>query len=271
MMDILSEIFANKRIEVQARQRVLPLEELRRQAEAAPAPADLIRTIRQAATSPALIAEVKFHSPSRGRLVKKPDPVKLTSIYAQNEAAGISVLTDEKYFRGRLEYLHLIHTALPQIPLLQKDFIFDPYQLYEARAAGASSVLLIAAYLHADLLTDLHALALSLGLAPLVEVHNLAELEAALSLPKLQMLGVNNRNLHTFKVDLRICLSLRSQVPNEVCFVAESGIRDQKDIRTLADAKVDAVLIGEALVTADDPSTKIKGLFGEKVTNPGAA
>jgi len=267
-MDILNEIFTHKRVEVDARRDACPLGELQRQAQAASQPADMIEALREARTSPGLIAEVKFHSPSKGELVNEPDPVKLAGLYARHGAAGISVLTDEKYFHGRLEYLQMIHSTLPQMPLLQKDFFYDPYQVYEARANGASSILLIAAYLDAALLIEMHGLALSLNLTPLVEVHDQAEMESALRIPGLRLVGVNNRNLRTFEVNLRTCLDLRPVVPQEITFVAESGIHTHEDVRILKDAKVDVLLIGEALVTAGNAGTKIQELFGFNEANP---
>ncbi len=260
--DILAEIFANTRLEVAARKRIIPLAQVRRAAEQSGRPIDFVQSIRRSALSPALIAEVKFHSPSRGELARDPDPQKLAHPYARNGAAAISVLTDEKYFHGRLEYLVAIHAALPEMPLLRKDFIFDPYQVYETRAAGASAVLLIVAALEPALLARLHGLALSLELAPLVEVHNRQELEVTLRVPQVRLIGVNNRDLHSFKVDLQTCLELRPLVPKEVCFVAESGIQSSEDMARLEKAGVDAVLIGEALVTAPDVSNKVRDLFG---------
>ena len=257
-MNILDEIFAHKRIEVEAHKEEIPLAELRSISESAPPSPDFIQAIRSTEYSPALIAEVKFASPSRGILVENPDPVSLAHTYAGNGAAAISVLTDEKYFHGHLDYLRQIHIALPQLPLLRKDFICDPYQVYEARASVASAVLLIAAHLEPAQLADLHALVLYLGMVALVEVHNRTELEAALRLDGLSLLGVNNRDLHTFKVDLQTCLDLRPLVPSEICFIAESGIHTAEDVHRLSAAGVDAVLVGEALVTAPDIGEKIR-------------
>ena len=263
-MNILDEIFAHKKVEVAARKRENPLKEVRSAAEGSASPPDFVRAIRNAQVAPALIAEVKFASPSKGILVKDEDPVGLARIYARNGASAISVLTDEKFFHGKLEYLERIHTALPTVPLLRKDFICDPYQVYEASAAGASAILLIAAYLDIKLMADLHALALALGLIPLVEVHNLDELETIRKLAGLKLLGVNNRNLTTFEVDLQTCLDLRPLVSTDVCFVAESGIHLVADVSLLSAAGVDAMLIGEALVTAPDIAEKIQRLSGRE-------
>lgn len=268
-MDILTEIFAHKQVEVAAQKRSMPLTEFRRQAETSPVPTDFLAALRDCHLSPALIAEVKFHSPSKGKLVEGVDPVRLASRYARSGAAGISVLTDEKYFHGHLDHLRLIHTALPEVPLLRKDFIFDAYQIYEARAAGASSILLIAAYLEPGLLEDLHELALDLHMTPLVEIHEQKELNSILRLPNLKLIGVNNRNLRTFQVNLGTCLRLRPLAPPEVCFVAESGIHSFRDVQLLRNARVNAILVGEALVTAPDPGKRIQELLGLNESNLG--
>ena len=266
-MTILDEIFAHKKIEVAAARAVKPLVAMRAAAESAPAPLDFISAlmkkpvVAQRSPVPALIAEVKFASPSRGVLVANPDPVGLARVYAENGAAAISVLTDEQYFRGHIAYLSQIYAALPHIPLLRKDFILDPYQVYEARAACASAVLLIAAYLDTVLMADLHALILELGMAPLVEVHNRQELETTLKV-KPFLIGVNNRDLRDFTVNLETCLALRRYVPPSIGFVAESGIHTPQDVRQLGAAGVNAMLIGEALVTAGDVGAKVRELAG---------
>jgi indole-3-glycerol phosphate synthase len=264
-MTILDEIFAHKKLEVAAAKAARPLTVVRAESEASPIPADFIAALRKTEhaprTTPALIAEVKKASPSRGLLCPDFDPLLLARTYAENGAAAISVLTDEKYFQGHLDYLRQIHAALPNTPLLRKEFVLDPYQIYEARAAGASAVLLIAAYLDPALMADLHALILELGMAALVEVHDADELHAALQLANLQLLGVNNRNLHDFSIKLETCLTLRPLVPPEICFVAESAIHTHQDVTRLAEAGVDAMLIGEALVVAEDRVGKIRQLL----------
>lgn len=266
-MTILDEIFAHKKLEVAAAKAAKPLAAVRSEAEAAPSPSSVIVALKDRRPStydlrpPALIAEVKKASPSRGLLCPDFDPLRLARAYAENGASAISVLTDEKYFQGHLAYLRQIHAALPHTPLLRKDFILDPYQVYEARAAGASAVLLIAAYLDAAQMADLHALILALEMAPLVEVHDADELATAMQLPDLKLLGVNNRNLHDFSVKLETCLSLRPLVPSEICFVAESAIHTRQDVVRLAEAGVDAMLIGEALVVAQDRAAKIRELL----------
>jgi indole-3-glycerol phosphate synthase len=265
-MTILDEIFANKRIELEIRKRKIPLAGLRSAAEKTPSSPSFTQAIRSARYSPALIAEVKFASPSKGVLVENPAPVSLAQAYAVSGAAAISVLTDEKYFHGHLDYLQQIHAALPDIPILRKDFICDPYQIYEARLAGASAVLLISAQLEPAQLTNLHALVLSLGMAALVEIHTRSELETALQIDGLALLGVNNRDLHTFKVDLQTCLHLRPLVPAGICFVAESGIQTAQDVQRLRTAGVDAMLIGESLVTAPDVAEKIHNLMTQELS-----
>jgi indole-3-glycerol phosphate synthase len=268
-MDILEEIFAHKKIEVARRKRFKPVEEIQAEAEATITPADFIRALKDAQAvngSPALIAEVKFASPSKGQLVSIPDPIALASVYYQNGAAAISVLTDRKYFQGRLEYLRQISALEPGLPTLRKDFICDEYQLYEARAAGASAVLLITTMLDPVALRRLYDLTLGLKMTPLIEIHNKDELIAALECDPV-LVGVNNRDLRDFSVDLETSLRLRKIIPAEITMVAESGIHTAADIARLRDAGVDAILVGEALVTAADTTAKVQELagLGEKV------
>lgn len=263
-MTILDEIFATKREEVAERLVARPLAVVRREAEAARPALDFAGALQGAARRPALIAEVKCASPSKGLLAKDFDPLRLAETYRQNGASAISVLTDERYFRGHLDYLTRIAERFAEggarLPLLRKDFICDPYQVYEARAAGADAVLLIAAYLDAAQLRVLHALIVELGMTALVEVHNQAELDAAAQLPALRLLGVNNRDLRDFTVRLETTLELRPRVPAGVCLVAESGIHTPADVARLRDAGVDAILVGEALVTAPDVAAKVREL-----------
>jgi indole-3-glycerol phosphate synthase len=259
---ILAEIFEHKRVELARSQRAQSLAEVRLAAESAPQPLDFVaalRSARRANAAPALIAEIKKASPSRGALAPGLDPLRLARLYAQNGAAAISVLTDERFFQGSLEDLARVHAGLPKVPLLRKDFILDPYQLYEARAAGASAALLIVAGLQPEQLCDLHRLALELGLAPLVEVHTLADLEIALTYQPV-LLGVNNRDLRDFSVNLETTRRLRPYVPDGVCMVAESGIHTRLDVEFLHRAGADAILVGEALVTAADTAEKVREL-----------
>lgn len=264
-MSILMEIFAHKRQELSLRERVRPLEAVIAAAQAAPPPQDLLAALRSrgeaegTATRPALIAEVKRGSPSRGLLAQDFDPLRLARLYRDNGAAAISVLTDERYFGGRLAHLEAIAGLAARPPLLRKDFIFDPYQVYEACAAGADAILLIVAGLSDEQLESLQALAGSLGMASLVEVHNRRELERALRLEP-GLIGINNRDLRDFSVSLETTLALLPHVPPGVVVVSESGIRDRRDVDKLGEAGVQAVLVGEALVAASDTAAKAREL-----------
>jgi indole-3-glycerol phosphate synthase len=260
-MTILDEIFAYKRKEVSERKAQFPLSRLQEKAADATPGLDFLHTLRASPSKPALIAEVKKGSPSKGVIAADLDPIEMARIYQQNGASAISVLTDRQYFMGDLAYLARIRKELPATPLLRKDFIFDPYQMYESRAAGADAVLLIVAGLDGTRLNDLLHLCQQLGMTALVEVHTLRELEVALNLrPKL--IGINNRNLHDFSVDLKTTQRLRSQIPLDVCVVAESGIHSPEDVRQLAQAGADAILVGEALVSATNIPAQVRSLAG---------
>lgn len=260
-MSILTEILAHKQTEIEA----LDARALRRAAEKAPAPRDFFAAIAgEMGTRDRgrvrLIAELKRASPSKGILAPHLDLFQVAELYAQNGAAAISVLTDEKFFQGKLETLReLRFTRKIELPLLRKDFLIDEVQLYEARAHGADAVLLIAAALTDDRrFADLHALALELGLTPLVEVHNEAEAERALKLKDVRLIGINNRNLATFEVSLETTERIRPMIPADIRVVAESGIFTAKDVERLAKANVDAILVGEALVTSEDIPAKVR-------------
>lgn len=260
-MTILDEIFAHKSREVANRKKALPLQEVRAQADQSPEPLDFVQALRRnQGPKPALIAEVKRASPSRGLIAAEFDPLNLARLYQENGASAISVLTDERYFLGSLESLCQIAVLELGVPLLRKDFILDPYQVYESRAAGADAILLIAACLDDTLLKDLHSLSRALGMAALVEVHTREELERVLPLLNPDLVGINNRNLHDFSVDLDTTLRLRPMIPEEVCVVAESGIHGEEDLERLASAHVDAILVGEALVAAADTASMVKRL-----------
>jgi indole-3-glycerol phosphate synthase len=250
-MTILDRIVDYKRTkELPCRMRDLPLEALRARAAAAPPPRDFVAALRSA-PDVALIAEVKCASPSKGLLRPDFDPVHLAATYAANGAAAISVLTDEPFFQGSLAYITQIRSQL---------VIIHPYQVYEARAAGADALLLIAAILPDADLAELLSLTQAQGMAALIEVHDREELMRVLPLAP-RLVGVNNRNLRDFSVNVDTCLRLRSQVPPEVCFVAESGIQTGADAARLAAADVDAMLVGEALVTAPDVGAKVRELI----------
>jgi indole-3-glycerol phosphate synthase len=275
-MSILEKIIEQKKIEVAA----LDVQALRRLAESSPPPRDFLAAVAPrlkgekpgGRSGPRLIAELKRASPSKGILAPHLDLFEVADIYIQNGASAISVLTDEKFFLGKLETLReLRFTQEAQLPLLRKDFIIDEAQIYEARANGADAVLLIAAALTDDsIFADLHDTALELGLTPLVEVHDPAEVERALKLNGIRLIGINNRNLATFEVSLETTEGLRPLIPPEVAVVAESGIFTSKDVERLTDASVDAILVGEALVTAPDIATKVRELSGNNVIAPPA-
>ncbi len=265
-MSILDKILDQKRIEIAG----LDYSALRAAALNCPVPLDFIAGLNanRRINQPALIAELKRASPSKGVIAPQLDLLETASLYLQNGAAAISVLTEEKFFQGSLETLRTLRrTRNIMLPLLRKDFIIHEIQLYETRAAGADAVLLIAAALPDDsLLADLHALALELGLTPLVEVHNEIEIERVLKLDDLKLVGVNNRNLNTFEVTLDTTERLRPMIPPNIHVVAESGIFAAKDVQRIAAAGVNAILVGEALVTAPDISAKVRELSGFEST-----
>jgi indole-3-glycerol phosphate synthase len=269
-MTILDQIVDHKRSnELPRRMRELPLETLQARVASAPPPQDFTAALRSA-PGVVLIAEVKRASPSKGLLRPDFDPIQLAATYAANGASAVSVLTDETFFQGSLAYLTHIRSQLTSqpaaldqpgsLPLLRKDFIIHPYQVHEARAAGADALLLIAAILPDAELAELLSLTRDLGMAALIEVHSQEELMRVLPLAP-RLVGVNNRDLRDFSVSLDTCLSLRPLVPPEVCFVAESGIHLHSDMARLADAGVDAALVGEALVTAPDVGAKVRELL----------
>lgn len=270
-MSILAEIIEHKRMEIAA----LDARALREAAESLPAPRDFLMAISPRTTgmgirergSPSLIAELKRASPSKGILAPHLDLFEVAEIYAQNGAAAISVLTDEKFFLGKLDTMReLRFTHGMELPLLRKDFIIDEVQLYESRANGADAVLLIAAALTDDRhFVELHALVLELGLSALVEVHDEAEAERALKLKDVSLIGINNRNLATFEVSLETTERIRPMIPEDVTVVAESGIFAASDVERLGKANVDAILVGEALVTASDIAAKVRELSAKIV------
>jgi indole-3-glycerol phosphate synthase len=261
-MSILEKIIQHKKMEIAA----LDAQALRRAAEDSPRPRDFLSAVRRRVSrSPNLIAELKRASPSKGILAPHLNLFQVAEIYTQNGASAISVLTDEKFFMGQLETLReLRFTQKSTLPLLRKDFIIDEAQLYEARTNGADAVLLIAAALtDSGLFADLHAIALEIGLTPLVEVHDEAETERALNIPNICLIGINNRNLATFEVSLKTTERLRPLIPSEIAVVAESGIFTTQDVGRLAKANVDAILVGEALITSTDIGEKVRELSGQ--------
>ncbi len=248
---LLDEIMAWKRQEVAKVKRERPLATLRALAATVPKPLDFAAALRAPGVS--LIAEVKRASPSRGLLCHDFDPERLARTYVTHGAAAISVLTDARFFQGKLEHLTQVkETVVAQgrpIPVLRKDFIFDPYQVWEARVAGADAILLIVAVLGERDLRDLLAETRRLGMEALVEVHNEQELARALT-AGARIVGINNRDLRTFTVDLGVTERLRPLVPPDIVVVSESGIHTPEDVKRLAALGVDAILVGEAFVRA---------------------
>ncbi|MEW6578590.1 MAG: indole-3-glycerol phosphate synthase TrpC [Chloroflexota bacterium] len=256
---VLDNILAHKVEEIAARKASASAATVIAAAREAPPPRDMLAAVRRETV--ALIAEIKRASPSRGILLADFDPLALATTYAVNGAAAISVLTDAPFFGGDLSHLATVRAAVP-VPVLRKDFVLDPYQVYEARAAGADAVLLIVAALDDARLADLHALIVELGMAALVEVHDETELERALALGA-PLIGVNNRDLRTFTVDLGTTARLARLVPPDVTLVAESGIFSAADVQRMGRAGAHAVLVGEALVTAPDVAARVRELSSQ--------
>lgn len=257
---LLDQIVAAKREELERTRQLVPLSELEALAAGNQPPLDFASALR--GNGVRLIAEVKRASPSKGPLRPDLDAVQLALAYARSGAAAISVLTEERHFQGKLPDLLSISRALQGhgVPLLRKDFIFDAYQVYESRAFGADALLLIVAILSRDLLRELLGLSHDLAMQCLVEVHNESEVETAVS-SGANIIGVNNRDLKTFAVDLATTGRLRPLVPSGRIVVSESGIRTRADVTMLGQWGVDAMLVGEALVTAGDVAGAIKELL----------
>jgi indole-3-glycerol phosphate synthase len=268
-MSILAKILEQKRREVAVLDRLA----LRRAAQSSPVSRDFLSAVRGdglGGKGVRLIAELKRASPSRGILAPHLDLFQVAQVYAQNGASAISVLTDEKFFLGSLDVLRQLRFEKSiELPLLRKDFIIHETQVYQSRANGADAVLLIAAALTDDVLfADLHALALELGLTPLVEVHDEAETERALQITDVRLIGINNRNLATFEVTLETTVRLRPMIPENIAVVAESGIFNAGDVKRLAKANVNAILVGEALVTSEDIPARVRELSGTTRYDP---
>ena len=276
MTNILQEILISKIHEVAAARAVQPLAALRRQAEAAAPPRNFTGAIRDdiAAGSAAIIAEIKKASPSKGMLRENFDPAAIAASYALHGATCLSILTDRQFFRGDAEYLKEARAAC-QLPVLRKDFILDEYQVIEARVMGADCILLIVAAFRmplaegegcnekdeaVDRMMKLESLAHSLGMAVLIEIHNAGELELALQLDS-PLIGINNRNLHTFETSLDTTLELLDRMPRERIVISESGIGSPSDVRLMRDHRVHAFLVGEAFMRADDPGAELARLL----------
>jgi len=261
MSDILQRIVAVKQEEVQQARRVRSLADLHSEVAQAPPVRGFAAALqaRVAAGQPAVIAEVKKASPSKGVLREHFVPADIARSYEAGGAVCLSVLTDVQFFQGSTAYLQQARAAC-SLPVLRKDFIIDPYQVVEARAMGADCILLIAACLDDAQMAELEACALELGLDVLVEVHDAAELDRALRL-KTPLVGVNNRNLRTFEVSLETTLELRDRIPAGRLLVTESGILGREDVRRMRAAGVHAFLVGEAFMRAPEPGVALQGLF----------
>jgi len=254
---MLDKIIAQKRQEIEQRKKTATLTYLQERIARQKPSLDIALNLK--GDHIRLIAEVKQASPSRGMLIPNFNPIELAQTYAEGGAAAISVLTEENYFMGSIEHLAAIREVF-ELPLLRKDFIFDPYQVYESRAYGADALLLIAAVLNQEQLKELVSLSHSLKLRCLVEVHNKGEVERAV-LSEAEIIGINNRDLDTFSIDINMTRRLRPLIPQERIVVSESGIKNKRDIEKLGKWGVDAVLVGEALVTAGDVRAKMKSLL----------
>ena len=265
--NILDEIVATKRQEVAERSAKMPVEGLKERIASLGRPRNFFAAVTTPTDKPLnLIAEVKKASPSAGVIRADFDPVAIAKAYEANGADALSVLTDEKYFQGKLEYIQLVHDAV-KLPVLRKDFIIDPYQVYEARAAGADAILLIAECLQVNEMIDLQILATELNLTTLIEVHDMDNLirvrDRVIGFPhkSYSLLGINNRDLRTFKTDLGTTLRFAELVEDRRVLVSESGIHTSADIARLAEAGVRAVLVGESLMRSNDIGAKVRELF----------
>ncbi|UCD84399.1 MAG: indole-3-glycerol phosphate synthase TrpC [Deltaproteobacteria bacterium] len=261
----LDEIVEHKRKELKEVKRKIPLTELEKKLTDLP-PTKGFKKVFKSSTLDnepitRIIAEIKKASPSKGIIRDDFDPVKIARVYEKEGAVAISVLTESNYFKGCNEHLRLIRDAV-EIPLLRKDFIFDEYQVYEARVCGADAVLLISAILEINELKNLIRLSRDLGLDCLLEVHNQEELKKVLA-TEGEIIGINNRDLHSFKVDVNTTLKLIPQTPRGITIISESGISNREEIVKLQKAGVDGFLIGEALIREQDIGSKLKELLGK--------
>jgi len=259
--EILKKILEVKAGELARAKRTLGPAAMRRKAEAAEKPRDFVGALRTkiASGQPAVIAEIKKASPSKGVLRERFDPADLARSYERRGAACLSVLTDRQFFQGEAAHLVAARAACA-LPALRKDFVIDPYQVYQSRALGADCILLIAAALERSQMRELEAVAAALGMATLAEVHDAAELERALELAT-PLIGINNRDLRTFKTTLETTLALSPRVPAPRLVIAESGIRTPADVAALRKGGVVAFLVGEALVRAVDAGKELENLF----------
>lgn len=269
MSSILDEIFHAKRKEVERMRSEIPINEMIRAARMYSRPAlDLatqLRRHKQSTGFPGLIAEIKRASPSKGVFAPELDSVVQAELYRVNGAAAISILTDKSYFHGSIDDLREVSEYLeisgPRLPLLRKDFIYDPYQIFEARASGADAILLILAWLSDESAGELFSTARDLGMTALFETHNRTEIERAIQIGA-KMIGINNRNLHDFSVRLDTTRELSRLIPSEVVIISESGIHTSNDVLELSAYGVDGVLVGESIVIAPDVGLQVRMLSG---------
>jgi indole-3-glycerol phosphate synthase len=256
LSSILERIYAAKRTEVARLRSAVALDTVAARARLAPAARDFLASLKS--HRPAIIAEIKRASPSKGEILPGLDPVAVARAYQGSGAAAISVLTDV-HFKGSIDDLRAVRAAV-DLPLLRKDFVFDPYQVFEARAAGADCILLIGAMLSEDEIRSLSALAGKLGMAALIEVHQAKELRLS-AIAEAPLLGINNRDLHTFITDIAVTESLLADYKGRATIVSESGIEESEDIRRVYQAGAQAVLIGESLLRGGAPATKLGNLM----------
>lgn len=258
---ILKKILARKREEIAERSAIVSAEELLVRAGSASAPRGFAAAMaaKMAAGESAVIAEIKKASPSKGVIREDFDPASIAASYAAGGAACLSVLTDVDFFQGADEYLQAARAAC-DLPVIRKDFIIDKYQIYEARAMSADCILLIVSALSEDQLQQLHDEAQSLGMDVLIEVHDKAELEIALKLDN-PMVGINNRNLHSFEVSLENTYQLLAQIPAGKIVITESGIHQRDDVAAMRDRNVNAFLVGEAFMRSDEPGQRLREMF----------
>jgi indole-3-glycerol phosphate synthase len=259
---ILQRILSVKNEEVAAAKRSRPFAQVAAEARDAPPPRDFVAAIRGklSAGAAAVVAEIKKASPSKGVLRPQFDPAEIARSYERHGAACLSVLTDSGFFQGRLDDLRSARAAC-RLPVLRKDFMIEPYQIHESRAAGADCILLIAAGLAPGMMQDMEGVAQEVGLAVLVEVHDAAELEQALRL-RTPLIGINNRNLRTFETRLETTLGLLKDVPADRLVVTESGMSSAADVARMRKANVGCFLVGEAFMRAQDPGAELERLFG---------
>ena len=262
MSDILNKILATKREEVAKASAIKSLKEIHEEALAQPEPRDFVGNLakKDAANLPAVIAEIKKASPSKGVIREDFNPAEIAKSYEQAGAACLSVLTDEQYFQGSAAYLKQARDAC-SLPVLRKDFMIDPYQVVEARAMGADCILLIAAALELKQMQLLEDISHELGMAVLVEVHNQKELDLALKL-STPLVGINNRNLRTFDVTLQTTLELLKNLPDDRFVITESGIFTPEDVALMRDNNVNGFLVGEAFMRQPDPGAEFTKVFG---------